>query len=117
ATASLGHGHLWTRILESLDFDLTRERVIEPSKVPTEAEAPPQLQPDYAELIQRGFDDMRTLMSEGFTSLSDRMDRLDIQMTSQSVEIQDLRGEFRSFRDSFQRFRHQEQQDPAPGQD
>ncbi|MED6214759.1 hypothetical protein PIB30_106498, partial [Stylosanthes scabra] len=162
ATANLGHAHLWTRILESLDFDLTRERVIEPSKVnaigrkninqmrrnllgpadeggddedeamedvpptfeagtssqvPTEAEAPPQLQLDYAELIQRGFDDMRTLMSKGFTSLSDRMDRLDIQMTSQSVEIQDLCGEFRSFRDSFQRFGHQEQQDPAPGQD
>ncbi|MED6127343.1 hypothetical protein PIB30_087239 [Stylosanthes scabra] len=85
--------------------------------VPTEAEAPPQLQPNYAELIQPGFDDMRTLMSEGFSSLSDRMDRLDIQMTNQSVEIQDLRGEFRSFRDSFQRFRHQEQQDPAPGLD
>ncbi|MED6129053.1 hypothetical protein PIB30_103965, partial [Stylosanthes scabra] len=33
ATASLGLAHLWTRILESLDFDLTRERVIEPSKV------------------------------------------------------------------------------------
>ncbi|MED6141675.1 hypothetical protein PIB30_105802 [Stylosanthes scabra] len=162
ATANLGHAHLWTRILESLDFDLTRERVIEPSKVNaitrkninqmrrnllgpadeggddedeamedvhptfeagtssqvlTEAEAPPQLQPDYAEFIQRGFDDMRTLMSEGFSSLSDRMDRLDIQMTNQSVEIQDLRGEFRSFRDSFQRSGHQEQQDPAPGQD
>ncbi|MED6178819.1 hypothetical protein PIB30_111191, partial [Stylosanthes scabra] len=70
--------------------------------------------PDYAELIQRGFDDMRTLMSEGFSLLSDRMDILDIQMTSQSVEIQDLRGEFRSFRDSFQR---SGQQDPAPGQD
>ncbi|MED6161317.1 hypothetical protein PIB30_059591 [Stylosanthes scabra] len=162
ATASLGHAHLWTRILESLDFDLTRERVIEPSKVnaivrkninqtrrnllgpadeggddedeamedvppifeartssqvPTEAEAPPQFQSDYAELIQRGFDDMRTLMSEGFTSLSDHMDRLNIRMTSQSVEIQDLRGELRSFRDSFQRFGHQGQQDPAPGQD
>ncbi|MED6223502.1 hypothetical protein PIB30_074514, partial [Stylosanthes scabra] len=26
ATASLGLAHLWTRILESLDFDLTRER-------------------------------------------------------------------------------------------
>ncbi|MED6153107.1 hypothetical protein PIB30_098394 [Stylosanthes scabra] len=162
ATASLGLAHLWTRILESLDFDLTRERVIEPSKVnaithkninqmrrnllgpadeggddedeamedvpptfeagtssqvPTEAEAPSPLQPDYAELIQRGFDDMRTLMSEGFSSLSDRMDRLDIRITNQSVEIQDLRGEFRSFRDSFQRSGHQEQQDPAPGQD
>ncbi|MED6154206.1 hypothetical protein PIB30_109996, partial [Stylosanthes scabra] len=33
ATASLGLAYLWTRILESLDFDLTRERVIEPSKV------------------------------------------------------------------------------------
>ncbi|MED6153610.1 hypothetical protein PIB30_103792 [Stylosanthes scabra] len=162
ATASLGLAHLWTRILESLDFDLTRERVIEPSKVnaitrkninqmrrnllgpadeggddedeamedvpptfeagtssqvPTEAEAPTPLQPDYAELIQRGFDDMRTLMSEGFSSLSDRIDRLDIRMTNQSVEIQDLRGEFRSFRDSFQRSGHQEQQDPAPSQD
>ncbi|MED6141475.1 hypothetical protein PIB30_103760 [Stylosanthes scabra] len=162
ATASLGLAHLWTRILESLDFDLTRERVIEPSKVnaitrkninqmrrnllgpadeggddedeamedvpptfeagtssqvPTEAEAPPPLQPDYAELIQRGIDDMRTLMSEGFSSLSDRIDRLDIRMTNQNVEIQDLRGEFRSFRDSFQRSGHQEQQDPAPSQD
>ncbi|MED6190717.1 hypothetical protein PIB30_108627 [Stylosanthes scabra] len=162
ATASLGLAHLWTRILESLDFDLTRERVIEPSKVnaitrkninqmrrnllgpadeggddeddtmedvpptfeagtssqvPTEAEAPPPLQPDYVELIQRGFDDMRTLMSEGFSSLSDRIDRLDLRMTGQSAEIQDLRGEFRSFRDSFQRSGHQEQQDPAPSQD
>ncbi|MED6190480.1 hypothetical protein PIB30_106331 [Stylosanthes scabra] len=123
ATTSLGHAHLWTRILESLDFDLTRERDQLMREVtmrmrpwrPTEAEAPPQFQPDYTELIQRGFDDMRTLMSEGFTSLSDRMDRLDIQMTNQSVEIQDLRGEFRSFRDSFQRSGHQEQQDPAPG--
>ncbi|MED6203026.1 hypothetical protein PIB30_111503 [Stylosanthes scabra] len=162
ATASLGHAHLWTRIFESLDFDLTRERAIEPSKVnaitrkninqmrrnllgpadeggddedeamedvpptfeagtssqvPTEAEAPPQFQPDYTELIQRGFDDMRTLMSEGFSSLSDRIDRLDLRMTGQSAEIQDLRGEFRSFWDSFQRSGHQEQQDPAPGQD
>ncbi|MED6190728.1 hypothetical protein PIB30_108733 [Stylosanthes scabra] len=162
AIASLGLAHLWTRILESLDFDLTRERVIEPSKVnaitrkninqmrrnllgpadeggddedeamedvpptfeagtssqvPTEAKAPTPLQPDYAELIQRGFDDMWTLMSEGFSSLSDRIDRLDIRMTNQSVEIQDLRGEFRSFRDSFQRSGHQEQQDPAPSQD
>ncbi|MED6202635.1 hypothetical protein PIB30_107514 [Stylosanthes scabra] len=153
ATASLGLAHLWTRILESLDFDLTRERVIEPSKVnaitrkninqmrrnllgpadeggddedeamedvpptfeagtssqvPTEAEAPTPLQPDYAELIQRGFDDMRTLMSEGFSSLSDRIDRLDLRMTGQSAEIQDLRGEFRSLRDSFQRSGHQE---------
>ncbi|MED6226727.1 hypothetical protein PIB30_106572 [Stylosanthes scabra] len=87
------------------------------SHVPTEAEAPPQFQSDYAELIQRRFDDMRTLMSEGFSSLSDRMDRLDLRMTGQSAEIQDLRGEFRSFRDSFQRSGHQEQQDPAPGQD
>ncbi|MED6176184.1 hypothetical protein PIB30_085665 [Stylosanthes scabra] len=86
------------------------------SQVPTEAEAPPPLQPDYAELIQWGFDDMRTLMSEGFSSLSNRMDRLDLRMTGQSAEIQDLRGEFRSFRDSFQRSGHQEQQDPASGQ-
>ncbi|MED6177768.1 hypothetical protein PIB30_101187 [Stylosanthes scabra] len=157
ATASLGLAYLWTRILESLDFDLTRERVIEPSKVnaitrkninqmrrnllgpadeggddedeamedvpptfeagtssqvPTEAQAPTPLQPDYAELIQRGFDDMRTLMSEGFSSLSDRIDRLDIRMTNQSIEIQDLRGEFRSFRDSFQRSGHQERRIP-----
>ncbi|MED6128470.1 hypothetical protein PIB30_098246 [Stylosanthes scabra] len=69
ATVSLGHAHLWTRILESLDVDLTRERVIEPSKV------------------------------------------------NAIVQIQDLRGEFRSFRDSFQRSGHQEQQDPTPGQD
>ncbi|MED6190075.1 hypothetical protein PIB30_102197 [Stylosanthes scabra] len=33
ATTSLGLAHLWTQILESLDFDLTRERVIEPSKI------------------------------------------------------------------------------------
>ncbi|MED6214929.1 hypothetical protein PIB30_108279 [Stylosanthes scabra] len=85
--------------------------------VPPTFEAGTSSQPDYAELIQRGFDDMRTLMSEGFSSLSDRMDRLDIRMTNQSVEIQDFRGEFRSFRDSFQRSGHQEQQDPAPGQD
>ncbi|MED6179222.1 hypothetical protein PIB30_115146, partial [Stylosanthes scabra] len=87
------------------------------SQVPTEAEAPPQFQSDYTELIQRGFDDMRTLMSEGFSSLSDCMDRLNLRMTGQSAEIQDLRGEFRSFRDSFQRSGHQEPQDPAPGQD
>ncbi|MED6150148.1 hypothetical protein PIB30_069556, partial [Stylosanthes scabra] len=162
AIASLGLAHLWTRILESLDFDLTRERVIEPSKVnaitrkninqmrrnllgpadeggydedeamedvpptfeagtssqvPTEAEAPTPLQPEYAELIQPRFNDMRTLMSEGFSSLSDRIDRMDIRMTNQTVKIQDLRGDFRSFRDSFQRSGHQEQQDPAPGQD
>ncbi|MED6163444.1 hypothetical protein PIB30_079979 [Stylosanthes scabra] len=32
ASASLGHAHLWTWILESLDFDLSHERVVEPGR-------------------------------------------------------------------------------------
>ncbi|MED6164867.1 hypothetical protein PIB30_094249 [Stylosanthes scabra] len=32
ASASLGYAHLWTRILEMLGFDLTRERVVEPGR-------------------------------------------------------------------------------------
>ncbi|MED6139683.1 hypothetical protein PIB30_086110 [Stylosanthes scabra] len=167
ASVSLGHAHLWTRILEMLGFDLTRERVVEPSRanpitrknihqmrrnlaghageggdedeaadrdvpmedvlprseagtssqVPPEAGAPPPVQLDYAEVIQQGFQELRIMMSEGFAVLSDRMDSLDIRMTSQSVNIQDLRSEFRSFRDSFSRPDGQGQQDPTPSQD
>ncbi|MED6140057.1 hypothetical protein PIB30_089540 [Stylosanthes scabra] len=32
ATANLGHAHLWTKILEKLDFDLSREAVVEPGR-------------------------------------------------------------------------------------
>ncbi|MED6139378.1 hypothetical protein PIB30_083271 [Stylosanthes scabra] len=166
ATTSLGHTHLWTRILDSLDFDLTRERLIEPSRANTitcknmhqmrhnltgqageggdedeadkdvpmedapprfaagtssqahpETGAPLPVQPDYAELIQRDFQEMRIVMSEGFAALSDRMDSLDIRMTSQCVDVQDLRSKFRNFCDSFPRPGDQGQQDPVPGQD
>ncbi|MED6139606.1 hypothetical protein PIB30_085441 [Stylosanthes scabra] len=81
------------------------------SQAPPEAGAPPPVQPDYAELIQQGFQETRTMMSEGFAALSDSMDSLDICITSQSVDVQDLCSEFRSFRDSFQRPGDQGQQD------
>ncbi|MED6151704.1 hypothetical protein PIB30_084927 [Stylosanthes scabra] len=32
ATARLGHAHLWTKIFESLDFDLAREEAVKPEK-------------------------------------------------------------------------------------
>ncbi|MED6136580.1 hypothetical protein PIB30_057331 [Stylosanthes scabra] len=79
------------------------------SQVPLEAGVLSPVQPDFTELIRQGFEDMRTLISEGFTTLTNRMDRLDIRMTSQNVDVQDLRSEFHSFRDSFQRSGDQEQ--------
>ncbi|MED6164407.1 hypothetical protein PIB30_089706 [Stylosanthes scabra] len=149
ATTSLGHAHLWTKILESLDYALAREEAVNPGKanaitrkninqmrrnliahareggdeedgaanrdvpmedapprfetgtssqVPSEAGVQPPVHLNYAELIRQGFQEMLTLMSEGFAALSDRMDTLDIHMTSQDVELRSLRSEFRSFR-------------------
>ncbi|MED6114117.1 hypothetical protein PIB30_077241 [Stylosanthes scabra] len=41
---------------------------------------------------------MRTLMTEGFAKLSDRIDSLDIHMASQDADLRSLRDKFRSFR-------------------
>ncbi|MED6163125.1 hypothetical protein PIB30_076806 [Stylosanthes scabra] len=52
-----------------------------PAQIPTETGVPPQFQPDIAEFVRKGFEDMRSMMTEGFARLSDRIDRLDTHMT------------------------------------
>ncbi|MED6164282.1 hypothetical protein PIB30_088167, partial [Stylosanthes scabra] len=58
---------------------------------------PPQFQPDIAEFVRKGFEDMRSVMTEGFARLSDRIDRLDTHMISQDTDLRNLRDEFHSF--------------------
>ncbi|MED6213531.1 hypothetical protein PIB30_094271 [Stylosanthes scabra] len=68
-----------------------------PAQIPTETGVPPQFQPDIAEFVWKGFEDMRSMMTEGFARLSDRIDRLDTHITSQDTNLRNLRDEFHSF--------------------
>ncbi|MED6151291.1 hypothetical protein PIB30_081109 [Stylosanthes scabra] len=67
------------------------------SQIPAETEVPPRFQPDIAEFVRKGFEDMRSMMTEGFARLSDRIDRLNLHMASQDADLCNLRDEFRSF--------------------
>ncbi|MED6141267.1 hypothetical protein PIB30_101628 [Stylosanthes scabra] len=97
-------------------LDLTREEDVEPEishaisskninqmrrnlvgHIPTETGVPPQFQPDIAEFVRKGFEDMRSMMTKGFVILSDRIDRLDTYMTSQDTDLHNLWDEFHSF--------------------
>ncbi|MED6119650.1 hypothetical protein PIB30_013526 [Stylosanthes scabra] len=78
AKSHLGHAHLWTKIFEVAQLDMTRE--------------------DLVELIRKGFEDMRTMIIEGFTRLSDRIDSLEIHMASLGADLRSLQDEFRRFR-------------------
>ncbi|MED6226622.1 hypothetical protein PIB30_105628 [Stylosanthes scabra] len=80
------------------------------SQVPPEAEVPPQIRQDLMEFIQKGFEDVRTTITECFTRLSDRIDNLDILMAS-------LQDEFRSSRDKDSVANNLEQQDGATARD
>ncbi|MED6213727.1 hypothetical protein PIB30_096044, partial [Stylosanthes scabra] len=51
-----------------------------PSQIPAETGVPPQFQPDIAEFVRKGFEDMQSMMTEGFARLTDRIDRLDTHM-------------------------------------
>ncbi|MED6114669.1 hypothetical protein PIB30_082667, partial [Stylosanthes scabra] len=85
--------------------------------VPPEIEVQPQVQPNVPELIRKGFEDMRTMMTEGFAKLSDRIDSLNIHMANQGEDLRSLRDEFRSFRGEDPLVGDPEQQDDAPSQD
>ncbi|MED6127450.1 hypothetical protein PIB30_088270 [Stylosanthes scabra] len=61
-----------------------------PAQIPNETGVPPQFQPDIAEFVQKGFEDMRSMMTEGFARLSDRIDRLDTHMTTQYTDLRNL---------------------------
>ncbi|MED6177143.1 hypothetical protein PIB30_095152 [Stylosanthes scabra] len=100
------------------------------AQAPYLTEVPPQVQPDMAELIRKGFEDMRTLMTEGFVGkkfstgrgeriigLSDRIDSLDAHMASQDTGLRSLRNEFRIFRGKDPVMDDPEQQVDAPAQD
>ncbi|MED6151071.1 hypothetical protein PIB30_078760, partial [Stylosanthes scabra] len=84
---------------------------------PTETEVPSQEQSEVIEFMRKGFEDMRMMMFEGFTRLSERIDGLDIHMTSQDVDIRSLRDEFRGFKGGDVAFDPPEHQDGAPAQD
>ncbi|MED6166132.1 hypothetical protein PIB30_105992 [Stylosanthes scabra] len=87
------------------------------SQIPAETEVPPWFQPDIAEFVRKGFEDMRSMMTEGFARLSDRIDRLNIHMASQDADLRSLRDEFRSFQGEDVYMDVQEQPDDAPMQD
>ncbi|MED6190008.1 hypothetical protein PIB30_101556 [Stylosanthes scabra] len=61
-----------------------------PAQIPTETGVPPQFQPDIAEFVRKCFEDMWSMMTEGFTRLSDRIDRLDTHMISQDTDLRNL---------------------------
>ncbi|MED6149903.1 hypothetical protein PIB30_067123 [Stylosanthes scabra] len=87
------------------------------SQVPTEIEVPSQEQLEVIEFMRKGFEDMRMMMSEGFTRLLERIDGLDTHMTSQDVDIRSLRDEFRNFKGEDVAIDLPEQQGDAPAQD
>ncbi|MED6209307.1 hypothetical protein PIB30_053419 [Stylosanthes scabra] len=45
-----------------------------PAQVLTKMGVPPQFQPDIAEFVRKGFEDIRSMMTEGFARLLDRID-------------------------------------------
>ncbi|MED6213519.1 hypothetical protein PIB30_094183 [Stylosanthes scabra] len=137
-----GLAHLWTGLFEMAPMDLSREEVVNPGSaniitskninqmrrnlvdqadaaegVPTETEVPSQEQSEVVEFIRKGFEDMRMMMSEGFTRLSERIDGLDTHMTCQDVDIRSLRDEFRSFKGEDVAIDPPEHQDDVPTQD
>ncbi|MED6145768.1 hypothetical protein PIB30_028217 [Stylosanthes scabra] len=63
------------------------------SQVPAGASVPPRNQSDAMEFMMRSIGEIRTLVVEGFTQLSDRVDNLDITLASQGIEIRSLRDE------------------------
>ncbi|MED6210104.1 hypothetical protein PIB30_060992 [Stylosanthes scabra] len=85
--------------------------------IPTETGVPPQFQPDIAEFVRKGFEDMRLMMTEGFARLSDRIDRLDTHMTSQDTDLRNLWDEFHSFHDEMMYVYFQEQPEDNQMQD
>ncbi|MED6225954.1 hypothetical protein PIB30_098591 [Stylosanthes scabra] len=87
------------------------------SQVPTETEVPPHEQSDVIEFVRKGFEEMRTMMTEGFTRLSERIDSLDTHMANQDVDIRSLRDEFHSFKGEDVMFDPLEHQDGDPAQD
>ncbi|MED6153022.1 hypothetical protein PIB30_097550, partial [Stylosanthes scabra] len=87
------------------------------SQVPTETEVPPQEQSDVIEFVRKGFEEMWTMMTEGFTRLSERIDSFDTHMDNQDVDIRSLRDEFRSFKGEDVMFDFPGHQDGAPAQD
>ncbi|MED6122482.1 hypothetical protein PIB30_040212 [Stylosanthes scabra] len=87
------------------------------SQIPTETGVPPQFQPDIAEFVRKGFEDMRSMMTEGFARLSDRIDQLDTHMISQDIDLRNLRDKFHSFHGEKMYMDFQEQPDDTPMQD
>ncbi|MED6223880.1 hypothetical protein PIB30_078443 [Stylosanthes scabra] len=88
-----------------------------PAQIPIETGVPPQFQPDIAEFVRKGFEDMRSMMTEGFARLSDHIDRLDTHMISQDTDLRNLRDEFLSFHGERMYVDFQEQPEDTPMQD
>ncbi|MED6170915.1 hypothetical protein PIB30_035696 [Stylosanthes scabra] len=87
------------------------------SQIPTETRVSPQFQLDIVEIVRKGFKDLRLAMTEGFTRLSDRIDRIDAHLISQDIDIRNLWDEFRSFHGERMYVDFQEQPEDNPMQD
>ncbi|MED6172029.1 hypothetical protein PIB30_046335 [Stylosanthes scabra] len=64
------------------------------SQAPREAGETSHGQPNYMEILLKGFKALQARVDEGFAKLSDRIDSIDISLISQSEEIRMLRDEF-----------------------
>ncbi|MED6131942.1 hypothetical protein PIB30_014844, partial [Stylosanthes scabra] len=64
------------------------------SQATREAGETSQGQPNYMEILLKGFEGLQATVDEGFTKLTDRIDSIDISLISQAEEIQMLRDRF-----------------------
>ncbi|MED6224264.1 hypothetical protein PIB30_082376 [Stylosanthes scabra] len=87
------------------------------SQIPVEKEVPQWFQPDIAQFVRKCFEDMWSMMTEGFVRLSGRIDILDIHMASQDADLRSLRDEFHSFQGEDVYMDVQKQPGDAPMQD
>ncbi|MED6208954.1 hypothetical protein PIB30_049901 [Stylosanthes scabra] len=63
-------------------------------QAPREAGETSHGQPNYMEILLKGFEALQARVDEGFTKLTDRIDSIDISLISQAEEIQMLRDRF-----------------------
>ncbi|MED6111051.1 hypothetical protein PIB30_048818 [Stylosanthes scabra] len=83
-----------------------QERNVRPStdvgfstQAPREAGETSQGQPNYMEILLKGFEALQARVDEGFAKLSDRIDSIDISLISQVEEMRMLRDELLGPRD------------------
>ncbi|MED6108762.1 hypothetical protein PIB30_027172 [Stylosanthes scabra] len=119
--SALGLPHLWTKVFPMIPLDVSQEEFV-PSDTAfaitskhinqmrrdldnpdaadeDEAGETSQGQPNYMEVLLKGFEALQARVDEGFAKLSDRIDSIDISLISQAEEMRMLRDELLGSRD------------------